>query len=421
MPPITWRNVDAPSLGDPSRTLALAQGSINMGLDQLARPLQQMEATGDANWKVAKENNTNEMLNYLSGFKSVEDAQAATNDGSVQNMLTRMGAQVDQTKVRQAQANVIPDLQQRYAQGIAYDNTKAAESEKPIVGALMALLPDAKNRKHLAEAAQQYQEAGMLRPAVVADLLDKARNYGRNDDEWQLKLNADARAGAHLAMQQRQLDEQTKDRKLREQQMRVAEIIQATQGRAAGYQTEISAIADNLKNSIFSGTSPNSEAGRKIITEAFRKTGISDTELTADFHDFWDGIRKTDNALLGKLQLITPKGDGVKVDVLDQNGNVVRDKSGNPSQMVIPLTAEMIQEAALRAKGNSWFDPSSGDILSSLGKMVRDPALQAEYLAVQQKQQLKEALKGQVAKVQQEGADLLTRRLSVPVGDTSKK
>lgn len=343
MPPITWRNVDAPNLGDPTRTLALAQSSFNTALDQFGKPLQQMEQTNQANWNAAKENNTNEMLNYLSGFKSVEDAQAAINNGSVQNMLTRMGAQVDQTKVRQAQTNVIPDLQQRYTQGIAYDNTKAAESEKPIVGALMALLPDAKNRAHLAQAAQQYQEAGMLRPTVVADLLDKARNYGRNDDEWQLKLNADARAKQALQIQQeeakarrQELDARTKafDRQLKQQEQSQQQ---------ASLEALIASRAEVNQKGVYGDGDMATVEGKNAFYKALADTyKLSDNAI--------NDVRQNFDARY-------PQGK-YEVHLKNPDGSLKKDTSGKPMTEMVPIPVRTLLSSVGRTdeiwNGSLW-------------------------------------------------------------------
>lgn len=412
MAPITWRNVDAPSLGDPTRTLALAQNSINTAFDQFARPLQQMEQTNDQNWKVAKENNTNEVLNFLSGFKTVEDAQAAIDSGAVQNMMSRMGAQVDQNKVRQAQTSVIPELQQRFTQGVAYSNAKATEAEKPIVGALTALIPDVKNRKHLAQAAQQYQEAGMLRPEVVAKLLDEARSYDRNDAEWQLKLNADKRAEQQLGLQRQQLEEQRKERQRLAEQMRIGEIVQANEYRKGGVVSALGLVNEKMKNSPFTGTSTDSSEGRELIQKAVEKSGLNLFNFGTDSKNLWETLLKRDLSLPNNQRIFNDKGTEMAVYVRDANGRIQYDKDKNPIVKTIPLTAEFVANAIERTKGGDWLDPSVGDIRKTLMDLAnQDPRFSEKFVGYQNDLATKKNLEAQLVQLNQEGAALVERRL----------
>lgn len=389
MAPITWRNVDAPNIGDPARTLAMAQGSFNTAMEQLARPLQQIEQTNQANWQNQKVNNTNDVLNFLSGFRTVEEAQAAINGGAVDRMLAGMGSQVDQAAVRQAQRTVLPELQQRYTQGVAYDNAKATEAEKPIVGALTALLPDAKNRKHLAQAAQQYQEAGMLRSNVVAELLDKARNYDRSDA-------AERRAEEQLNIHRSQVNEQRAQRKAHEQAMRMSELQQAAALQAKPKMNEVANIDAVLKSSIFAGTPTDDIKGRQAIAETARKTGIYAGDWTTEAPDIWDAVKKLDGKMDVENRLFSPKGDKMLINSIDPKTGKVQMKNGAPVRMEIPLTAELVSEALLRAKGSNWSDPSISNLREQLLSMAQDPGLQAEYMKVQQLRQRRDQLLGEI-------------------------
>ena len=408
MAPITWRNVDAPNIGDPTRTLALSQGSFNTAFEQLAKPLQQIEQTNQANWQNQKVNNTNEVLNFLSGFKSVEDAQAAINSGALDRMMGGMGAQVDQAAVRQAQKAVIPDLQQRFTQGVAYDNAKASEAEKPIVGALTALLPDPKNRKHLAQAAQQYQEAGMLRSNVVADLLDKARTYDRSDA-------AERRAEEQLNIHRSQVNEQRAQRKVQEKALRMGEIQQGIALEAKPLVSELANIDALLKTSIFSGTSPTDVKGRQAIADTARKTGIFAGDWSTEAADIWDGVRKLDSTLPPERKLFGAGGDTLLVNSIDPKTGKVLMNNGAPVRMEIPLTAELVSEALLRAKGSNWTDPSMNNVREQLAAMANDPGMQAEYLKIQQMKARRDQLLGQINQLDKKAGQLANGRLeSVP-------
>ena len=127
--PITWHNVNGPSLGDPSVALARAQQAILGGLDSFGNTLKQQGETEAANWEIQKKNNTENFLAAMNAAKSAEDFTKLKDSGVLDQMLASSGAQIDKAAVRSALDARLGVLQQRDVAGVAYKNTMQDEAE----------------------------------------------------------------------------------------------------------------------------------------------------------------------------------------------------------------------------------------------------------------------------------------------------
>lgn len=404
MAPITWRNVDAPNIGDPTRTLSLAQNSFNLAFEGLQKPIQQMQATEDANWATGKANNTREVLNTLAGFKTPEEAQAALNGGVVQNMLARMGAQVDSDRVLAAQRNLIPELQQRFVQGEAYKNAKETASESDLVGALDSLLANPKDRKNIKGAADAYIQAGMLRPGTAAAILDKARLLDRQDEEMGLRREANDIQRQHLSLQRQ-------DRQDRLNQIKSTDIVQAGAANEAAIRTALAVADDRLKKNVLTGTDVNDQKGRDLITAALRETGTSMFSF-AKPETMWEAVKKLDANKQEAYRLFGPEGNQIRVPVRDANGKLVVDKkTGIPDTVLIPLSAERVVEAIKRDKGGSWSDPTPDSIYSSLRHMMDDSLMRTANSQYADTTAARNDLLRQLAEIQQTTSNRLNEKV----------
>ena len=119
--PITWRNVDAPSFGEASRMMALAQNGINRGFENFNNILKNEQAIVEANWKQGKENNTNAYLGELLSAKTPEEL--AARQDFLNQMRAGFGAQVDAPAVLKATDERGSVLQNRALSNITYQNS----------------------------------------------------------------------------------------------------------------------------------------------------------------------------------------------------------------------------------------------------------------------------------------------------------
>lgn len=175
MAAITWRNVDAPHLGEVNRGMYLGGVGINQGFDKLGEVLKQREATDTANWEQQKANNTNTLFNKLAGYNSPEEYQAALSSGALQQEAAGYGAQVDQAAFRQALDRRMGDLQQRAVQGVNYNNTMTDSTQAPVLDQIKAYRVAGKNAEADALEASNPDLRHKGERAVLVDALAKSK------------------------------------------------------------------------------------------------------------------------------------------------------------------------------------------------------------------------------------------------------
>lgn len=180
--PITWRNVDAPSFGEASRMMALAQNGINSGFENFNNILKNEQATVEANWKVQRDNNTQAFLDSINQYRTPEEYQAALTSGALDP--SKFGAQIDQAAVRSALDGRLAILQDRAVKANQFAEQQKALEAKPIVDQLsmMALSDDKDVRASAKAALAPYMEAGMLPNG--AELAGKIRTIDHENDTW---------------------------------------------------------------------------------------------------------------------------------------------------------------------------------------------------------------------------------------------
>jgi hypothetical protein len=101
--PITWRNVN----NDPTKGAALlmrgATDSINSGLDAFKGVLTDAQQTQDDNYQNDQKNNTNEYLDAVAGYGSVDELEAGA--GALDNLRASLGPNIDRSQIRGAVDN----------------------------------------------------------------------------------------------------------------------------------------------------------------------------------------------------------------------------------------------------------------------------------------------------------------------------
>lgn len=157
--PITWQNINGPSLAEASRPLDGAARAFDMGFGALRNVLDQRNQIDSQNWQQGKINNTNTILDQVAGLTTVDAARQAQADNLVGKLKANMGAQVDSGAIRGALEQRVTGLMNQEKQGIEFNRLMADERSMPFMQAFKtaSLRGDAVAMK-AAEAA--YAQAG---------------------------------------------------------------------------------------------------------------------------------------------------------------------------------------------------------------------------------------------------------------------
>lgn len=191
--PITWQNVNGPSLAEASRPLDSAARAFDMGFGALRGVLDQRNQIVDQNWKQGTVNNTNLILDKVAGLTSVDQARAAQQADMVGQLKASMGAQVDGAAVRGALDQRLTGLMQQQKQSIEFDNILKDERSHPFMQAYKAAV-QAGDQAGMQKAIKGYEQAGGRN---LPDLMEYATNTGwqkeqRGEERTQWGRNAEA-------------------------------------------------------------------------------------------------------------------------------------------------------------------------------------------------------------------------------------
>ena len=126
--PITWRNVEMPSIEAATKAMALGQQGINTGFEGFNNLIKQRETTDQANWDQGKLNNTNAFLSASQEAKTPDEF--AAKEAQLRQMLGGYGAQVDSTAARNALDGRMAMLQARAEQDLRYGQLQRTEEQR---------------------------------------------------------------------------------------------------------------------------------------------------------------------------------------------------------------------------------------------------------------------------------------------------
>lgn len=174
--PITWKNIEAPSLmgvagmaESARRTFNDAVSALRSGFDEYGQQIQ-------TQWDQGKEANTQAFLDQLAQYKTPEELAAAQAAGALQNLKAQFGNKIDRNAVRDAETTAAEQLMKRITtQNLYQDDTRRrGERDQMDVG-----------RNYL--LAKDY--AGFDKWAAEYNLLDEPqlhelkRTYQRQDGQ----------------------------------------------------------------------------------------------------------------------------------------------------------------------------------------------------------------------------------------------
>lgn len=102
MSQITWRNVDAPKVGDAAYAGNSASTSLSRGFNTLAGVVQSVQDMDNANWENQKRLNTERLLGQIQGTENVAALEALAPTMTPEALQGEYGAQYDLKAVREA-------------------------------------------------------------------------------------------------------------------------------------------------------------------------------------------------------------------------------------------------------------------------------------------------------------------------------
>ena len=185
--PITWRNVNGPSLAEASRPLAFANANLTQGFDVLRNVVGQVENTDKANWDTQKGLNTQELMNRLYAAQTPEDMAAAR--ANIVAGLNQFGGQVDQAAIRGAMDTRPAVLQDRLQKTWAFENAALDQQEAPLVNQARGLIAQGKT----AEAAPLIAGLSSRNGAALFASLDQREQETlrrtREGEKWGWEKN----------------------------------------------------------------------------------------------------------------------------------------------------------------------------------------------------------------------------------------
>lgn len=459
MATITWRNVDAPNLGDPTRTGMLASNSINNAFDILNKQLTTAQAVDGQNWDARKALNTDQYLSRLQSFKTPEEAAAA--QAELQGLRQGFQAQIDMPAVRNVEANLTENLQRRVTTGNAYANSKTDFAEQDAVAALRASIATGGTKAFQEGVAANPNLSARARAALAAE----AVKADRDAEDQGFQRNADGRAQQALDLQRQELAQRRAERQAanaaratEQNRIRLADLDRVRTMRTDAITANLTKVEDVVKNSPFSGSKPQSVEGKKLIRDALIETGVSAASV-ADPSNFFQVMlengrgTKPDNAasaaaakmvkgvmgLFGggnlapgeaqrlgakrsgynsKLPAFNKSGDEFFVYERNPDGSVAYGEDKKPKGYSVPLTAEFIADTIKEAKGASFFDPTPEGVTRVLQKRLEDPTLRARFMEFNLADQARNELRQKLSQTNNDFADISE---NVLLGGRAKK
>lgn len=316
---ITWRNVDAPNLGDPTRTLLASQNSFNQAFQSLGDIAKSYQANDAANWEQVRQNNTDAFLTRLNQATTPEELKALQASGELDRMRERAGAQIDLARTQDAFGQRLSTLQQRAVAETNFNNLMADQRLGPELQ--QALMAASQGREF-----QMSPELQARKGAEVVTAMMQGRRAATNDTYL---ANQDARAQLQLdstISHQKALEQQGAARlDLERQRMEQENAIRqaaADANRTEAAKAQARALIDNaMKNNVY-------------------KDGVYTPERSAELMDLLTKNKIGDD--VGERQAI--------INRLNKMGELkiqFTDEKGNPNTASIPLPMSRVKEAVL--------------------------------------------------------------------------
>lgn len=318
--PITWQNINGPSLAEASRPLDSAVRAFDFGFSGLRSVLDQRNQIDDQNFQTTIKNNTNKELNRLTGIEDIGAFKAAKT--SLGQALDGYGATIDQDRLRQFADQRVSVLQQRQKQALEFDHMMKNEETRPIAAAYKMASVEG-NKEGMAAALAQYQKLGGLDLPGLVEYGDArgwlTKERGETETEWKRRA---------------------KDQLLQEEAHRDA-LKTSAQTRAASAQQILASKAQIAAAAEQRGYTALDRLTKNIGDLTEQESGMSDPTLNSK------------GAMDSAVKYIKSLTDNPKAQesMISAVGEVIKDGQIDGK----PVTLSVLQQALTGAKDNGWF------------------------------------------------------------------
>ena len=136
--PITWKNIEAPSLAGVAGMAESARRTFNDAMSSLRGSFDEYGEQIQTQWDQGKEANTQAFLDKLAQYKTPEELAAAQAAGEIQAFRQQFGNKIDAATVRDAEANLQQKLIERIQAQNQYGDYNLDRSQRDQINAIQA-------------------------------------------------------------------------------------------------------------------------------------------------------------------------------------------------------------------------------------------------------------------------------------------
>lgn len=296
MPPITYRNVNAPNFRDSAALLESANNSFNAGFDRFSQIITDRQKLQADQIKQTRDANQSDFRDYLQSFATPEDLAAAKAAGAIDERLAQYGGVIDTNAIRGAADDRLTALRTGANASFEYDKTKESQNDDPILNQIAAIAAErtrgAKSESELVAGVEDL--AGQIEAGAFGDLSATGRQkaidalFGRSDtqeNELEREFDRNYKIGRRGIEDKRADDEDARSTATRERATARNDFIQgafANQGDLS--DTELRRVAQ--EQLIAAGNTPEEVAGSvqalDTLLSSRAQVATSDTARGAD-------------------------------------------------------------------------------------------------------------------------------------------
>lgn len=198
--PITWQTINAPSLGDPNRSMQGVVQSIGDAFTPLREQLRAYQSNEARNWEVGKDSNTEAFMAQLtSRYKTPQELAAAQASGELDQLRSSFGAQIDQARTREALDTRGSVLQKRDLDRRTYDNLVIEDTIRPQMQEALSYVQ--KNDTTGLNNFLADPKNATLKAMKQGDLMAALKKVEFENEDQRFQRDANTRAGETLVDQ----------------------------------------------------------------------------------------------------------------------------------------------------------------------------------------------------------------------------